>query len=653
MSTALRRPGVALGLALALACVTLPAGPVASSSAAGPVAAEPTTSIVVTGVPTDGHTFHAYRIATYADVTTVGGLPTDFVLATSTPQLKAVLGPEVAALEDARNGAVPAPAVDAAGDVDGMDPLEWVARHWSPQPGASDRWGNPFDLLGPLRDLADWLGMTLNADAASLGLTATQVTGSRAPGAAVSTASFPALAPGLYALAHPHPQSQYGTPVPGTHSPTLLIGTKIPVGGRFLDLYGADGAVRTTLGAADVKGDGVAITKTLDDPTKAASPTFAVGDAVAMRISTTLPFYDLFPAASTLRAEITDTHSAGLGLPDWQGTDARLAEPVVTVGTQTLRFDEGCVVGAANTSDACYGVSAAAAAPDGTTSWTVSLPSWVVRAHGGDVVVLTYEQLLVADARSSVSVNGTVGTADTNRASITFSNNPAMADDVGTATSADVTVFTFPLRLTKVDAGTRAPLAGVAFSVTTGATRHCFARAADGAWWHAGTAPCAPSETSAPTTAADGALVLNGLAGDVAYTVAEVTAPTGFDPKNAGLVRFTARAVPTFAPGDAPGAVTGLTYRYASIGTARDLGTFLTTTAGSTTVPTAAGTAHQPVLTEQVTVLNWRTVPATALARTGADVGQAVLGAALLVAAGVFVALAARRRRRITGSVAR
>ncbi|WP_148220698.1 SpaA isopeptide-forming pilin-related protein [Xylanimonas cellulosilytica] len=623
-----------------------PAGAAPVISATGDVP-----SLTVVGAATEGAAFQAFQVARYAGVGVAQGRPVSVALESATDSLRTVLAAQVVQQEDARNGFTPAPPVTADGLVDGLDPLAWVAEHWSS--GGTDLWGNPAATDGPLAELAGWLADAVQADPGHFGLHTATRTGARTADG-VARATFTGLPAGLYVL-FPQGAATSGATV----SAPMLVGTQIPVGGTLHDLYAADGTVARTLGVVHVKGDAVTVSKSI---TGDGSPTFAGGDAVPMTIATRLPHFGRFDPTVPVRFEITDTHSAGLGEPDWAGTDARLADPVLTVGATTLGYEVGCDVGVANASDPCFGVVSTSSTTEGGSTtgggstdgggstgegggtWTVVLPDWVVRTHGGDVVILTYEQLLAPDL-SSPTGGGTPGTRDTNRASVTFSHDPARPDATTTTGDAEIAVFTFPLHLTKQDAQSGTPLAGVEFAVSAGDVEHCFVRTDDGVYWHAGIAPCADTHDR-PSTSSAGTLTVHGLAGNVTYTVAETKQADGYHASNLDTVRFTARAEPTFSPDRLT--VTLLDYTYGSAGNVHRLERFLTADPVTTTIPTNAGNEHREHSTGRVTVLNWiagaHSDTGGAINKLGFDARSAALAVMLLAASGAFFALAARRR---------
>ena len=697
------RHAVTLLLGLAVLAGT-GAGPAAAEAGTDPVAA-----LVIAGASTEGHTFHAYRIAEYASVSVpddgpAAGLPVGFTLRTVSLELARIIGPQVAAIEDGLNGATQAPVVAADGSIDGQDPLVWASLRWDAHLTFldTDRWDNaPATTRGPWRDLADWFGDAVQqartgtgpAAAVLAALPYVQVTGSKAPGADVSTAVFADLPAGLYAVAHPHPQGDYGTPSPGTHAPTLLVGTRLPTPAGYRDLYASDGSLVRTLGRLNVKGDAVGLTKTIDatgpagTPRTAGSPTFAVGDAVPIRLVTNIPWYDNFRPTTPLLFELRDTHSAGLSAPDAAGSDPTLADLTVTVGTRALTYAPGCVVGLGNTSTACFAFTTTPPNDRGEAGFTLRLPDWVLRAHGGDTVVVTYEQRLTTAARPDDAAGDeaedevaggptgpggrVLGTEDWNRASAVFSANSGAADYTDeaatlTATSEEVAVFTVPLVLTKLDAQTGAALAGVAFQVQSAAGTHCFV-VVDGVAWNVGAASsCATGASSELVTGTDGVVQVAGLAGLTDYTVVETRTAPGYSQRNLDIVRFVVRAEPRFSAGSAPTEVLDVSYRYTAVAdTAASAGVpaFLVVSQQDVSVPTASGNETRTTVSAAVTVLNGRTdqavdqvlpLPRTGLARvlplprTGGDLVAAYAALGCLVA-GLGALWLSRRQRAVLG----
>jgi hypothetical protein len=338
------------GIVAVLISVFLCIGVVPSALAAPqpPTGMDHRPMIVVNGETTQGHTFRAYKIADYQNVTTENGKPVNLELATlsgghnidgntlsdgttvgggaSPLNFKQTLAWEIAAIDRMRGGTPPTP--DAAGLLAGKDPLQWASAQWLSNVGEndSDPWLNTnTQTTGPFRTLIDWLEDQLSetesnecvagTDPSCFGLYFDQETGEEyADGVsravfelddtsdteigAVTPAHPNAYGSGLYIILHPHPQSTYGTPLTGTHAPAMILGTRIPVftgGVSYFDLYNAAGTdVLHRLGVLNVKGDAVNISVTIDDAWKRDHPTFAMGDDVPFVITTNIPHYDNF-----------------------------------------------------------------------------------------------------------------------------------------------------------------------------------------------------------------------------------------------------------------------------------------------------------------------------------------------------------------------
>ncbi|MGO1346191.1 MAG: SpaA isopeptide-forming pilin-related protein [Bifidobacterium psychraerophilum] len=304
--------------------------------------------IIVTGDVTRGHTFRAYKIANYVDITQVGGKPVSLKLETvnsgvnissntlsdgtvvgggATPlNFKQTLALEIVAIERMLSGSAPTP--DAAGLIMGTDPLQWAAEQWQYPVTESDTdpWLNTnTQTTGPFRILADWLEDELGAsesndcvpgvDPSCFGLFYDQETGieyadgkSRAvfdlDDATDDEIGFvlptnpDAFGAGLYILMHPHPQSQFGTPLDGTHPPAMVLGTRIPISTgsiSYYDLYNPSGTeVLHRLGVLNVKGDAVTVTLDINDAWKRNHPSYAMNNEVPYIIRTNIPHFDNF-----------------------------------------------------------------------------------------------------------------------------------------------------------------------------------------------------------------------------------------------------------------------------------------------------------------------------------------------------------------------
>ena len=639
---------------------TLPSSAMLPAAHAAPVPAD--ASIVVSGNVLSGRLYRAYRIADYVNVVIRNDKPVGTELATAatgdnssvitfcdgtsanTLNFKQALGREITCLEDARNGADPAPNLDGnTGSIDNLDPLVWATTFW--QRGVDsdtvDPWLNTnTQAAGPMRSLADWLyanvvedaGCVAGTDPQCFGMPNVSETRATLSGDAgnPAQATFDSIEPGLYLMyqveEQPAPEGNEGV----TSVPAMIVGTKIPIevnGERkFYDMYDVTGTkVHHELGVLNAKGDEVAISIEIDDAYKRAHPTFGIGDTVPYIVTATLPNFDGFaaqggngsysggvlpskvmqpkslsaptitstvfrqgsatvhladdaPVLNPVRFDVAIDFSSAFSNPDAAGTVPGLADMEVQVASTVLHYSASCVLGTANTGDPCFAYRQGTPNAAGETTVLIQIPSWVLRANGGGNVVIRYAQHMLhtindddaSPLEAFDEVDGGPGSEDWAVASATFSSNPYGEDytDFGvsrsyaTAKARDLSVFTFPLTITKIDSNSNVTLPGAEFSVKRDGTLECFTLMG-GVYMRTSQAPCQNGSTGVLKADSSGRVLVKGLEAHVDYQVQESKQPEGYDAGNMKMVDFTVRIEPVYNSDARPTEVLATEYRYA------------------------------------------------------------------------------------------
>lgn len=407
----------------------------------------------------------------------------------------------------------------------------------------------------------------------------------------------------------------------------------------LMDLYKSDGIeIRRYLGVLNAKGDEVNITININDPVKKDKPTFGIGDTVPYIVTAVLPNFDAFnrkgndgsytgetsnvafkkqshgggasasrpepfaashipaifkkdsgkvilsdaesepEAENPVRFDIAIDYSSAFSAIDVDGSNPKIADVHVLVGSTELHYSDSCVLGVSNTSDPCFGFVQGLPNAGGEVRETIQLPSWILRANGGADVEVTFEQQILHtvndDAASPLEaydeLDGGPWTKDWSVASAMFSSNPG-ADDYtdfsmptlfATAKAREVSVFTFPIVITKVDSHTNQTLAGAEFTLSQGDEQQCFINKA-GKYTRIGVAPCEQSSDTLLQANSDGRIEIIGLEAHVDYTVKETKQPDGYDPGNLDMVEFTVQVSPVYDSDSRPTEVLATEYIHA------------------------------------------------------------------------------------------
>lgn len=535
----------------------------------------------------------------------------------------------------------------------------------------------------------------------------------RDDGGNAAQVQFTNIDPGLYLVYQldPDPSNESADAV--TTVPAMIVGTKIPVAGELYDMYNVTGTqVYHELGVLNAKGDEVAIAIEIDDPYKRAHPTFGIGETVPYIVTATLPNFDGFareggngsysggvlPANAVIprsglavqprsavfsgespsvflteetgtlnpvRFEVSIDYSAAFSNPDANGSVAGLADMQVTVASTLLHYSASCVLGSANTADPCFAYRQGTPNAAGETRVLVQIPSWVLRANGDGSVVITYEQQVlhtISDDDASPleafdEVDGGPGSEDWSVASASFSTDPYGADYTdfsaqrshATARAREISVFTFPLVITKIDSQSNVTLPGAEFTIKQDGELECFTLR-NGVYVRSSRAPCQSPSTGRLVADSSGRLQVKGLEAHVDYQVLESKQPEGYDPGNVRMVDFTVRVDPIYNSDSRPTEVLATEYIYegASYLHSRGLPSYLrpATTEWVNNVDHVKHTYYA----HEIDVLNGKTgkdvdaiapFPWGVLAKTGAGVLGFLLFAGLLLLLGLLL----KRRR--------
>lgn len=139
-----------------------------------------------------------------------------------------------------------------------------------------------------------------------------------------------------------------------------------------------------------------------------------------------------------------------------------------------------------------------------------------------DSVKIVYRALLDQSTSTIIGSTGNVNTA-----TLTYSNNPYVADSIQTQESTEVTVFTYGAEITKVDkSNNTVTLTGAEFTLASGADTLYFVKTADGVYYLANSTDTGATQTLAVD--ANGKLCLYGLDTGT-YSLTETKAPEGYN----------------------------------------------------------------------------------------------------------------------------
>jgi hypothetical protein len=454
----------------------------------------------------------------------------------------------------------------------------------------------------------------------------------------------------------------------------FVIQTNIPFYNNFLRTQGASGYTGEYKGgrtAGSARENGTPIINpfghraanvehwTSDIPSKASNPFKAWGAAAKssealitqssyVQSAPSFVFAASDTARNPIRVDVVLDYSKGLG-------DPNPSTMAVSVGSTSLEYNSACILNEENTSTPCFGFAQSASNAEGERYFIVQIPDWVARENGGKTVQIEYSQRLESEAESDIA---SVSQHALAAVSTEFTNNSYVADYTdftdpemyGSITSADpLSVYTFPLNLTKVDSHSNATLSGAQFSISQDGVDECFVLSA-GTYYRSRVAPCPSEETSTLNADTSGRVSIKGLEAQADYQVRETKQPDGYDSNNLKMVDFSLRIEPTYSSSATSVEVLATEYVYAGASYLKPKGLPAYLRPATNEWVNDVDHVKHTFYAHEIDVLNGKTsqdvdaiapFPWDALAKTGIGLLIVAIATVLLIVIGVWL----RRRR--------